>query len=99
MDVKTALSVLGISSEAKPDEIRAAYLKQTAAHPPDKDPAEFEKIRDAYDLLKDPVTQFCQEVLHRPAEVSFKAVCPPSDWRRKYVSADVWMQYVKEKSK
>ncbi len=48
------LEILGLSSGVSQEEIRAAYLKKVKEHPPDRDPAEFERIRDAYDTLKDP---------------------------------------------
>jgi len=46
--------VLGVSNRASPEAIRAAYLEKVAEHPPDRDPAMFEKVRDAYETLSDP---------------------------------------------
>lgn len=48
------LEILGLSSAASVEEIRAAYLKKIKEHPPDRDPVEFERIRNAYDTLRDP---------------------------------------------
>jgi hypothetical protein len=52
--------ILGLSAGVSREEIRAAYLKKVKEHPPDRDPAGFERIRDAYDTLKDPyrLTEF-----------------------------------------
>ena len=47
-------AVLGVSSTAGEDEIRAAYLRKIKEHPPDRSPEQFEQIRDAYDVLRDP---------------------------------------------
>jgi curved DNA-binding protein CbpA len=46
--------ILGVAANAGEEEIRAAYLSKVKEFPPDRAPAEFEKIRDAYDTLRDP---------------------------------------------
>ena len=46
--------VLGIPPEAGDEEIRAAYLRKVKEYPPDRAPREFEKVRDAYEVLRDP---------------------------------------------
>jgi DnaJ-class molecular chaperone len=50
----SALEILGVSARADEEEIRAAYLSKVKEFPPDRAPAEFEKIRDAYETLRDP---------------------------------------------
>jgi curved DNA-binding protein CbpA len=49
-----ARRILGVESNAGEEEIRAAYLSKVKEFPPDRAPVEFEKIRDAYDTLRDP---------------------------------------------
>ena len=49
-----ARRILGVESNAGDEEIRAAYLTRVKEFPPDRAPAEFEKIRDAYETLRDP---------------------------------------------
>src|ERR1039457_6449486 len=46
--------LLGIPLEAGDEEIRAAYLRKVKEYPPDRAPREFEKVRDAYEVLRDP---------------------------------------------
>jgi curved DNA-binding protein CbpA len=46
--------ILGVEANATDDEIRAAYLARIAQFPPDRAPAEFERVRDAYELMRDP---------------------------------------------
>ena len=46
-------NILGVPQDAKAEEIRAAYLNKIKEHPPEKSPAEFERIRDAYTILND----------------------------------------------
>jgi curved DNA-binding protein CbpA len=49
-----ANQILGVAADAGEEEIRAAYLSKVKEFPPDRAPAEFEKIRDAYETMRDP---------------------------------------------
>ena len=46
-------TILGVTADATPEEIRAAYLNKIREYPPYKFPAEFERVRDAYAILSD----------------------------------------------
>ena len=46
--------ILGVSAAATEDDIRAAYLLKVKQYPPDRSPEQFERVRDAYDALRDP---------------------------------------------
>lgn len=46
--------ILGVAEEATDDDIRAAYLRKIKEFPPDRAPDEFERVRDAYEVLRDP---------------------------------------------
>ena len=46
-------AVLGVGPEADDEQIRVAYLAKIKQFPPDRAPVEFERIRDAYELLRD----------------------------------------------
>ncbi len=54
MSWEQARAVLGVSIDATEADVRAAYLDKVRLHPPDRDPEQFEKIRDANELLRDP---------------------------------------------
>jgi curved DNA-binding protein len=49
-------NTLGVSKTATPDEIKKAYRKLAMSHHPDRggDASNFQKINEAYDILKDP---------------------------------------------
>ena len=49
----TPYEVLGVPETASIEEIRKAYLKKVRKSPPERDPENFKKIRQAYGLLKD----------------------------------------------
>ena len=44
---------LGLTNEATPAEIKRAYFKLIRQHSPESDPEGFQKIREAYEMLKD----------------------------------------------
>ncbi len=46
-----AYQALGVPSDANDDTIRTAYFRMARAHPPDKEPRVFERIRRAYQTL------------------------------------------------
>jgi len=54
MAVESPYEVLGIAEEAGADEVRAAYLRKVKEFPPERAPAQFERVRDAYEALRDP---------------------------------------------
>ena len=53
LDRENALTLLGVSATSTDDELRAAYLEKVRLYPPDRDPDMFERVRDAYQSLKD----------------------------------------------
>ena len=53
MTHEEARQALAIEAESGDEEIRAAYLRKVKEHPPDRDPREFERVRDAYEILRD----------------------------------------------
>ncbi len=44
--------VLGVSRGASADEVRQAYFRLVREHPPERDPEEFKRIREAYERTK-----------------------------------------------
>lgn len=47
-------AILGLNRDASADEIKRAYFTLVRAHPPERNPVEFKRIRGAYELLRDP---------------------------------------------
>lgn len=46
--------ILGLSRTATAAEIKRAYFTLVRAHPPERDPAMFKRIRAAYERLREP---------------------------------------------
>jgi hypothetical protein len=53
MDAEHALTELGLSGIADADSLRRAYLRKVRAHSPERDPEGFQRVRAAYDFLRD----------------------------------------------
>jgi len=47
--------ILGVRSNATPKSIKTAYIAKVKEFPPEQHPEEFQRIRAAYDVLRDPV--------------------------------------------
>src|SRR5258706_4752454 len=47
-------AVLDLSRTATTEQIKQAYFALVRAHPPERDPALFKRIRAAYERLRDP---------------------------------------------
>ena|ERR1700677_4016350 len=95
--LQQAADVLGITLPVSDEAIRAAYTDQIRRHPPDRDPELFEQIRDAYDLLRDPLAR-ARLVLEGPDPGGpLASVLPANGARRQFVGSKLWMEVLKEK--
>lgn len=92
-----ARAILGISLDAGEEEIRAAYLHKVKEHPPDRSPEEFEKIRDAWETLRDPRRRMRDMLLSAdPEEPLASLICGQGDSRR-FVGPGPWLEVLKQK--
>lgn len=90
-----AREILGIAASATEEEIRAAYLQKIKDYPPDTAPDEFERIRDAYETLRDPRRRARALLLSVDPDapiVSLLAGRPPV---RRFAGPDPWLASLK----
>jgi hypothetical protein len=60
-----ARAALGLdAAERDPAAIKRAYRRAVAAHPPDRDPEAFRRVRNAYELLTDKGERAQELLLH-----------------------------------
>jgi DnaJ-class molecular chaperone len=92
-----AADMLGVTLPASDEAIRAAYTDRIRRHPPDRDPELFEQIRDAYDLLRDPLAR-ARLVLEGPDPgAPLASVLPATGAPRQFAGIKMWMEVLKEK--
>jgi preprotein translocase subunit Sec63 len=89
--------VLGVGQDAGEQEIRAAYLRKVKEHPPDRSPEEFERIRDAYDSLRDPRRRMRERLLSVDPLAPLVSVIELDVRPRRFVGPQPWLEVLKGK--
>jgi DnaJ-domain-containing protein 1 len=89
--------VLGVNQDAGEEEIRAAYLRKVKEHPPDRSPEEFERIRDAYDSLREPRRRMRDSLLSVDPFATFVSVLELKTRQRRFAGPQPWLEVLKKK--
>ena len=88
--------VLGVGQDATDEQIRAAYLRQLKQFPPDRCPAEFEQIRDAYELLRDRRQRFRHLLFSVDPLAPLDTILEGDPENRKFVGPEPWLAVLKQ---
>jgi curved DNA-binding protein CbpA len=56
-DTDSHYDVLGVSEDATQEDIKNAFFDLVREHPPEQDPDAYQRLREAYDVLSDPVSR------------------------------------------
>ena len=89
-------AVLGVSPEADDEQIRAAYLRKLKEYPPDRSPVEFERVRDAYELLRDRRRRWQHTLFSCDPEAALESLLDGTAGERKYAGPEPWLAVLKE---
>jgi curved DNA-binding protein CbpA len=89
--------VLEIGAEAGDEEIRAAYLRKVKAYPPDRSPREFERVRDAYEMLRDPRQRTRSLLLAADPKQPLAALLDGMKSQRQFTGPEAWLAVSREK--
>jgi curved DNA-binding protein CbpA len=89
--------ILGISPDATDDQIRAAYLVKVRECPPDRSPEQFEKVRDAYEQLRDPRARIRHRLFSVDPRAPLGSVFAESAPPRRFVGPGAWLDVLKGK--
>jgi len=73
MHVQEARALLGVEPDADPKTVRRAYLRAVKKHKPERDPDGFQRVREAYELLK----HYAPYLPAAPLPVASLPVAPP----------------------
>ena len=92
-----ANEILGVPASASEAEIRAAYLSKVKEFPPDRSPEEFEKIRDAYDTLRDPRKRAKAMLLSTEFAAPLVSLLEGHQSRRIFAGPQPWLDVLKTK--
>ena len=90
-------NILGVPRDAGPGEIRTAYLNKIKEYPPEKFPAEFERVRDAYTMLSD--ARYRTRLMLRSAdpEASMETLLDDQPQNRQFVGPEAWLAAMQER--
>jgi hypothetical protein len=97
MSPADARELLGVREDSDEAELRAAYLEKIRQYPPDREPEQFERVRDAWNCLKDPAVMAAAVVAVPPLDSLLKVFETDEKPRRQYVSMALWTAALKEK--
>jgi len=64
--MKTAYEILGIPPDQEDDAIKQAYLIKVKQYPPEQASEQFQKIRSAYEAIKDKKSRINYELFYQP---------------------------------
>ncbi|MGD8259184.1 MAG: J domain-containing protein [Desulfobacterales bacterium] len=90
-------NILGVPPDAGPDEIRAAYLNKIKEYPPEKFPAEFERVRDAYTVLSDVRYRIRLMLRSADPEASMETLLDDQQQNRQIVGPEAWLAAMQER--
>jgi hypothetical protein len=91
-------TILGVTADATPEEIRAAYLNKIREYPPDKFPAEFERVRDAYAILSDARYRSRLMLQSINPAASLETLLDHQKQTRHFVGPEAWLAALRERS-
>ncbi|MBW2427446.1 MAG: DnaJ domain-containing protein [Deltaproteobacteria bacterium] len=83
--------ILGVPQDANAAEIRTAYLNKIKEYPPEKYPAEFERVRDAYTILSDARYRTRLMLQSADPEASLVTLLDNQTQNRQFVGPEAWL--------
>jgi hypothetical protein len=89
--------ILGVAANSSEDEIRRAYLDKVKQFPPDRSPEEFERIRDAYEKLRDPRSRAKAMLIAPDVNVPLVSLVDGHKRRRIFAGPQPWREVLKGK--
>jgi curved DNA-binding protein CbpA len=90
-------AVLGLRPGAEDEQIRAAYLTKLRQFPPDRYAAEFEQVRDAYELLRDRRRRAHHTLFSVDPETRLESLLDGINTDRQFVGPGPWLAVLRER--
>ena len=89
-------AILDIEDKADDATVRAAYIRALRRCPPDRDPAGFGRIREAYEAIRDAEKRLASRVLGPPPLDRVEDVFDLILSERRYVGPAAWLNVLRE---
>ena len=89
--------ILGVPDDAGTAEIRTAYLNKIKEYPPEKFPAKFERVRDAYTILSDVRYRIRLMFQSADPEASLETLLNNQKQNRQSVGPEAWFDALGER--
>ena len=89
--------ILGVSVQADDNQIRTAYLQKVKDYPPDREPEQFERIRDAYEVLRDPQQRSKRMLFSVNPQADLVSLLQQGAQVRRFVGPDPWWAVLNER--
>jgi len=90
--IEEAGRILEIPIEADEAEIRSAYLTKVKQYPPERSPEEFQRVRQAYDLFRDPRERGRLRWLRLNFDAPFQGLLQEHGPKRKHLGPLAWLE-------
>ena len=90
--------ILGVSGDDDAGRIRAAYLNKIKQYPPETHPEAFERIRDAYNALRDPHGRMRIMLQVADLEAPLLRLLDNQPRQRHFVGPEGWIDAMKARS-
>lgn len=94
-DAPDPREILGISPTATEEDVRAAYLLKVKQYPPDRSPEQFERVRDAYEALRDPRRRARHLLLSVNPGAPLASLLADHPKSRQFVGPQPWVEALK----
>lgn len=88
-------AVLGIDPTAGADAVRAAYLAAIRRSPPDRDPAGFRRIREAYDAVRDEERRLALRLFGPAPLERLESLLDEAPDERRFVGPAAWLDVLR----
>lgn len=89
-------AVLGLDDTADDAAVRAAYLRALQTSPPDRDPEGFQRIRAAYEALRDAESRMDLRLFGPAPLADLTELLEAFPEERRYVGPTSWLNLLRE---
>lgn len=97
MKLEEACQILSVGAEAGEEEVRSAYLRKVKEFPPDRAAREFERVRDAYEMLRDPRRRTQSILMAGNPGQRLASLLDGRKSERKFTGPTYWLTVLREK--